>query len=300
MLYVEFYMRSFPSVFGSVVFGVLVGLTGLNAAWAQEPPPYDASPTGMARSERYPALGQGDTTPGTPALPQDLELTVAVGVGYAPEYMGSDDKEAIFVPAIDFEYKDRAFLVIDRDSMMVPYEGLGIKLLAAQDYSVGLNLTYDKGRDDIRGIGETDWTALAGGFAAWHPGIFFVRGQIGADVLNEYNSYKGEVGVGVTGPLNPYLRGKLELSTAFAGQNYVDDYFGITSPQSAISGFAPYSPDGGFYKTSLAGTLQYTITQGAFIQGIARYDMLAGDAKNSPIVEDESAFTIAGTVGYKF
>lgn len=290
----------------SVVFGVLVGLTVANAAWAQEPPPYDASPANFDRSGRYPALGQGDTTPGSPVLPRDLELTVAAGVGYAPEYMGADDKEAIFVPAIDFEYKDRAFLVINRDSMMTPYEGLGVKLLAAQDYSAGVHLTYDNGRDDssdhIRGIGDVGWTALGGVFAAYHPGSFFVRGQLDADLLGEYNSYKGEVGIGFAGPINPYLRGKIELSSAFAGQNYVDDYFGITGPQSAAStaNLALYSPDGGFYKNSLTGTLQYTITQGAFIQGIVRYDALTGDAKKSPIVEDDSAFTLTGMVGYKF
>lgn len=288
----------------SVVFGVLAGLIGINGAWAQQPPPYDASTTVMDRSTRYPALGQGDTTPGTPNLPRDLELTVAAGVGYAPEYMGADDKKAIFTPAIDFEYKDRAFLVINRDAMMTPYEGLGVKLLANQDFSAGVHLTYDGGRDDdnahIDGIGDVDWTALAGVFAAWHPGSFFVRGQLDADVLNEYNSYKGEVGLGLAGPIAPYLRGKIEFSTAFAGQNYVDDYFGITGPQSAASGLAMYSPDGGFYKNSLSGTLQYTITQGAFIQGIARYDMLTGDAKKSPIVEDDAAFTVTGMVGYKF
>ena len=289
----------------SVVFGILVGLTWVNAASAQEPPPYDASPEVMDNSGRYPALGQGDTTPGTPALPRDLELTVAAGVGYAPEYMGADDKEAIFVPAIDFEYKDRAFLVINRDSMMTPYEGLGVKLLATQDFSAGVHLTYDEGRDDdsdrINGIGELDWTALGGIFGAWHPGSFFVRGQLDADLLNEYNSYKGEAGIGFAGPINPYLRGKIELSTAFAGENYVQDYFGLTAAQGAISGLPTYSADGGgFYKTSIAGTLQYTITQGAFIQGILRYDMLNGDAADSPIVEDDSAFTVTGMVGYKF
>lgn len=298
-------MRIF-SVVPCLVLGLLVSLPCVNAAWAQEPPPYDASPQGLEEGTRYPALGQGDTTPGTPNLPRDLELTVAAGVGYAPEYMGADDKEAIFVPAVDFEYKDRAFLVINRDAMMVPYEGLGLKLLANQDFSIGVNATYEERRDDdndhIRGIGEVDWAGFAGGFAAWHPGIFFVRGQIGADMFGEYdNSFKGDIGVGVAGPLNPYLRGRVELSSAFAGEDYLDNYFGITSGQSARSGLKTFSPDGmGFYKTTLAGTLQYNITQGAFIQGIAKYDMLTGDAADSPIVEDENAFTVMGTAGYKF
>src|SRR5688572_4466721 len=149
--------------------------------------------------ERYPALGQDDVTPGSPSLPRDLELTVAVGVGYQPEYMGSDDYEAVFTPAIDFEYKQRAFLVVDREAMMVPYEGLGVKLIANQNFSAGVNVTYDGGREDegtIDGFGEIDWTMVGGIFGAWHPGPFFVRGQVGYDLMDEFDSFKGDLGVG--------------------------------------------------------------------------------------------------------
>lgn len=292
-------MRSF-----SVIFSVLAGLTFVNAAFAQEPPPYQEPVQTYDQGARYPALGQGDTTPGTPQLPQDLELTVAAGVGYAPEYMGSDDYEAIFAPAIDFEYKQRAFLVIDRDSMMVPYEGAGVKLLSNQDFSIGLNLTYDKGRSDdtslANGIGDLDWTVLGGGFAAWHPGIFFVRGQLGYDLLDEFNSYKGEVGLGVAGPINPNWRGKIELSSAFAGEDYNEAYWGIKPFQASASGLPLYNPDGGFYRTSLTGTLQYQFTQGAFVQGILRYDALTGDAADSPLVEDDSQFSAQAMAGYRF
>ncbi len=44
--------------------------------------------------------------------------------------------------------------------MMVPYEGLGVKMIANQDFSAGFNLTYDEGRDTDNGLGDVDWTAL--------------------------------------------------------------------------------------------------------------------------------------------
>lgn len=241
---------------------------------------------------RYPGPNQGDTTPGSPNLPQDLELTAAVGFGYQPEYMGSDDYEGIFAPAIDLEYKQRGFLVINREAMMVPYDGLGVKMLANQDFSAGFNATYDEGRDRVSafGLNEMDWTALGGVFAAYHPGILFVRGQLGYDLLNEFNSYKGEFGAGVAGPITAQWRGMVELSTAFAGENYIDDYFGVGA----------FNPDGGFYRTRLTGALQYQFTQGAFVEGLLRYDQLTGDAENSPIVDDKGQFSATGMVGYKF
>ncbi len=253
---------------------------------------------------RYPGLGDGDTTPGTPQMPQDIELTVAAGVGVAPKYLGSSDYHAIFTPAVKLEYKQKAFLVIDRQAMMVPYEGLGIKMLGDQNWSVGFNMTYDKGRSDntspIRGIGDIDWTALGGVFAAYHPGNFFVRGQVGYDLLNEFNSYKGELGTGVVLPIDPSWRAMLEVDTAFAGEGYAKKFYGINGTQSASSGLPAFSAGSGFYRMGLGGTLQYTLTQGAFVQGVARWDQLLGDAADSPVSDDNSQFMLGTNVGYRF
>ncbi len=264
-----------------------------------------AAPAFAQEPTRYPGLGDGDTTPGTPQLPRDLELTVAVGAAIAPEYMGADDYEFIFDPAIKLEYNQRAFLVVNRQAMMVPYEGLGIKMLANQDYSLGFNLTYDKGRDTdgrIAVLGDMDWTVLGGVFAAYHPGPFFVRGNLGYDLMNEFNSYKGEIGVGYTAPINASLRGMIELDTAFAGENYMDDYFGVSAAQAAASAgrLTAFNPDGGFYRMGLSGTLRYQFTQGAFVSGLARYDWLTGDASDSSVSDDDAMFFLGGNVGYEF
>jgi outer membrane scaffolding protein for murein synthesis (MipA/OmpV family) len=239
---------------------------------------------------RYPGLNQGDTTPGTPSLPQDLELTVAAGVGTAPKFMGSDDYHAIFTPAIDLEYKQRAFFVYDREAMMVPYEGAGVKVFAGQDYSAGISLTYDPGRKDIPGIQSLDWTTLGGIFAAYHPGILFVRGQLGYDMLNEFNGFKGEFGAGVAGPISAQWRGMAELSTAYAGENYLEQYFDAPG----------FNADSGFYRWRLTGALQYQFTQGAFVEGVASYDRLIGDAADSPLSQDDGQFSLRGLVGYHF
>lgn len=264
-----------------------------------------ATPAFAQEPTRYPGLGDGDTTPGTPQMPRDLELTVAAGAAIAPEYMGSDDYQLVFDPAIKLEYNQRAFLVINRQAMMVPYEGLGLKLLANQDYSLGVNLTYDKGRDadgDISALNDMDWTALGGVFAAYHPGPFFVRGQLGMDLMGEFNSYKGELGAGYVAPINESLRGMIELDTAFAGENYFDDYFGVSGAQAAASAgrLTAYNPDGGFYRAGLSGTLRYQFTQGAFVSGLARYDWLVGDASDSSVSKDDAMFYLGGNVGYQF
>jgi outer membrane protein len=256
--------------------------------------------------ERYPGLGDGDTTPGTPQLPQDLELSVAAGVAVQPDYMGASDYEVIFDPALKLEYKQRAFLVVNRQAMMTPYEGLGMKLLANQDFSLGVNVTHDMGREDdsdrIRGIGDVDWTVLGGVFGAYHPGPFFIRGQVGYDLLDEFNSYKGEFGAGIAAPINPSWRGMIELATAFSGENHQEKFFGVSTAQGIATGgrLTTFDADGGFYRVGLSGTLQYQFTQGAFAQGLARIDKLVGDAAESSISEDDVQLYVGTNVGYKF
>ncbi len=66
--------------------------------------------------------------------------------------------------------------------------------------------------------------------------------------------------MGYGGPINPHLRGSIDISTAFAGDGFSKAYFGVSSAQSADSGLAAYNPDGGFYRMGVAGTLQYTLT----------------------------------------
>lgn len=252
---------------------------------------------------RYPGLGQGDVSPGSAALSRDIELTAAVGAALQPKFQGSDDYEAIFAPAIDFEYQQRVFLVIDRHSMMKPYDGLGYKLIANQDVTLGLNLSYDGGRDQsghIRGLGDVDGTAMGGGFAVWHPGVFYVRGMLANDMLNEFNGYKGEFGLGLSGPLAPAWRGMLDLNSAFAGDNYHEAFFGVDAGQSAASGLSQYKAEGGFYRMGVAGTLQYQFTPGVFVQGILKYDRLVGDAADSPVSKRDSQWGLQGMVGYKF
>lgn len=272
----------------SVVFALILSVAGVANA-----------------QERYPGFGQGDTSPGSPSLPQNLELTVAAGVGVQRDYPGSDDYKAVFAPALDLEYKNSGFLVIDRQSMMTPYEGLGYKWFNTQDFTAGLNLTYDLGRDAqgaITGIGDVDWTALGGVFAAYHPGPFFVRGNLGYDLMNEFGSYKGEFGAGWAGPITQTWRGMIDLSTAFAGDGYAKEFYGVTGTQSAATGgrLAPYTAKGGFYNWGLGATAQYQFTQGIFLQGIMRYDQLMGDAADSPITDSKGMVTGKAMVGYKF
>ena len=241
---------------------------------------------------------------GTNDMPRDLQLTVAVGVGAAPEYFGSDDYEAVFVPSLDLEYHN-AFLVINREAMMNNNDGLGYKVLANENFDMGVSVLLDRGRSDdnrhIRGMGDVNPAALAGGFVSGQYGPAFARAQLHMDVLGEYDGgYRGELGTGVKGQLRPDLKGMLETTARYGSENYNEEYFSVSGRQSAATGLRRYNADSGFYQWGLGGTLQYNITPGLFVQGQAKYDKVLGEAADSPVTQSDNQYYVGTNVGYTF
>jgi outer membrane protein len=252
--------------------------------------------------------GQGQSYPGTAnqteAMPRDLQLTIAAGVAIAPEYFGGDDYEAVFVPSVALEYHN-AFLVLNRQAMMVPYEGLGYKFLSNDNFNLGLSVLYEPGRDDdskhIRGYGEVDHTAMGGGFASYQYGPAFARAQVHMDMLDQYDGgYRGEIGAGVTGQLAPDLKGLLETTARYGSENYNEAFFNINGAQSAATGLPAYNADSGMQQWGIGGVLQYNVTPGAFVQAQAKYDAVLGDAADSPVSESNNQFYLGTNVGYQF
>jgi outer membrane protein len=253
--------------------------------------------------QRYEAT-QSHSSNNAYRAPSDLQLTVAVGVAAAPEYFGASDYEAVFAPAIALEYRD-AFLVYDRQAMMTPYEGLGYKILSNQNWSLGVSLLADQGRQDdskhIRGMGDVDWSVLAGGFVAYEHGPYFARGQLHIDTLGEYDAgYRGELGAGIKGQIAPDVSGMLETTARYGSENYNEAFYNVNGTQSAATGLAVHDADNGFTQWGVGGTLRYNVTPGAFVQGLARYDRALEQASKSPVVDSKNQFYLGTQVGYTF
>jgi outer membrane protein len=252
-----------------------------------------------AQAQSYDAYQAPSRSPAS-----DLRLTVAVGAAAAPEYFGAGDYEAVFAPALALEYHD-AFLVYDRQAMMSSYEGLGYKILSNQNWALGVSLLVDQGRQDsskhIRGMGDVDWSVLAGGFVAYEQGPFFARGQLHMDMLNEYDSgYRSELGAGIKGQVARDVTGMLETTARYGSENYNEAFYNVSGTQSAATGLATHDAEHGFTQWGVGGTLRYNVTPGAFVQGLARYDRALGEASQSPVVDNKNQFYLGTQVGYTF
>ncbi len=238
------------------------------------------------------------------SLPAGLDLAVGAGVGYAPEYLGSDDYEAVFLPMITMDYQDLLFLNVHGQ----PYSGddeAGINLIKEDNLTAGLSITYLQGRDandngHLSGLGDVDWTFNGGGFATYEYKDFYGTVKLHHDLLNEHDGFMGKFEAGYNYLFNRQLKGILSISADYGSEDFMETYFGVNAAQAAASGLAQYNADGGFYRSALTGTVIYKVTPGLFVQGTAEYGHLMGEAADSPIVRSNNQFFFGTTIGYMF
>ena len=62
----------------------------------------------------------------------------------------------------------------------------------------------------------------------------------------------------------------------------------MTADESARSGYAAYSPQGGIYAAGVSLEGRYAVTDSLAVVGEVEYSKLVGDAADSPFVEDTS------------
>lgn len=238
------------------------------------------------------------------SLPAGLDLAVGAGVGYAPEYLGADDYQAVFLPTITMDYQDLLFLSIHNQ----PYSGddeAGMYLVNDDNLKAGFSVTYLQGRDEndnghLTGLGDIDWTFNGGGFVTYEYKDFYGTVKLHHDLLNEHEGFLGKFELGYNYLFNRQLKGILSVSADYGSEDFMDTYFGINAAQAGASGLAQYDADGGLYRSALTGTVIYKVTPGLFVQGTAEYGHLMDEAADSPVVRSNNQFFVGTTIGYMF
>lgn len=233
----------------------------------------------------------------------DWNVTIGFGTAYEPVSPGVDEEEFEILPFVDIEYLDRFFLKSER--------GLGAYVLRSQDgpeYGFGFAIGYDAGREEsdarreLDGLGDIDPSAEA---------IFFAEGEVGPVELelelaqglgsDGHGGFRGEVSAGIEAPISDRLALGAGPFLTFADSQYMGSYYGVTSGQAARSSrFERYDADGGLESYGIEATARLKLTQNWSLIGFAAYTRLAGDAKDSPIVENEGFFSGGAIVAYTF
>ena len=246
----------------------------------------------------------------TPTLaaepPLRTSLTVGGGVDVAPRYSGSDENRVSTALVLDYSMRNGFFVSSTR--------GLGYgNNLGNVDYSAALS--YRTGRKDhnvdsddmndgsdyLRGMGNIKGSAL-GVVGLGYNFTPWLSAQLQAEVPFSQRDNGAALHVGIVSPLyhSPKNSVTMALTSSWGTNDYMQTYYGVSASQSAASGFTQYDAGSGIYAWSLNLDWTHNFTERWSVVADAGYTQLAGDARNSPIVQRKSSPTGSLKVTYRF
>jgi len=242
-----------------------------------------------------------DKDPSEPdRLFEDWEFKLGAGVMYAPDYEGSDDYEAGFMPNVEIIWNDRVSLSFD---------GLMVDAVQTENLTLGLGVGMTGGRDAsdndaLKGLGDVD-NSVAG----------VLYGSYQWEMLEFGAGFEQDLGNGHEGALLgleanlilPVIEDKFMIMVGpdmtWASDDYMQSYFGISSTQAGNSAYSKYDAGSGVKDVGLHAMAEYKITNAVSLNMITQYTKLVGDAADSPIVKDkgdENQFFTGLMLNYSF
>jgi outer membrane protein len=247
-----------------------------------------------------------------PSSAQDIDVTLAesagtqmsifgLGVGYAPDYEGSNDYEAVPLIQARINWQQGYFLSLLGNTLRA-------NLVPSRNWHLGPVARYRMERDDvdddrIDDMEEVDAAVELGVFGAYSDERWLLRLTVLKDVADGHDGSLVELGLGYKIPLQE--RGKLTLfaTSTYADSDYMDAYFGIDAADAAASGLSTYDADSGFKDLSAGLAWQYNFNRQWGMLAFAKYTRLLGDAEDSPVVDDagDAGQSLVGVVfNYRF
>jgi MipA family protein len=217
---------------------------------------------------------------------RDWTITMGGGVGYGPDYEGSNDYETSPFPAISLSYRN----IVSIDGPGLRVNALGFFGAEDSGMMAGPLVRLATGREEkdnaaLKGLGDIDTGVDAGVFLAYQLGPVALQISLTKEIADGHGGMQGELSLGYTQMFSDRLSGSVGASTAWADDTYMQKFFGVSGAQSAASGYGAYSAGAGFKSVGLSMGLNYQLSDRVSIAANAGYTRLIGDAADSPIVK---------------
>ena len=215
--------------------------------------------------------------------------TAGLGLGATPDYEGGDDYEAVPIPVIQAQkgFKFGKLIGLHATSNLFDHPNwrLGPSLNFRQGYS-----DVDSNRvDNLTNRGSSLEFGMKGGYEFYvqDDASLNLEVEIQADVSSGHDGWLFTPSIDYSGSLNPSWNLGLGTSLTYANGDYMSHFFSVNRSDSVRSGLEEFDADNGFKDAALYASLSWTWTERWHVHGIAQYRRMMGDAKDSPIVDDE-------------
>ncbi len=226
--------------------------------------------------------------------PLEIDNSQRIGgifIGFAPDYVGSDDYKAVAAPFFRYNFSNSEQYIVLRGF------DLQANVVDHPWFRIGPALNYRFGRDDVENnqvdrMDEIDGAIELGAFVGAEfkdSGNPRQRLLLSLEFLQDISGeHKGSVTTGsIKGwyPLSRQFDLTLGLSTSFGSSDYMDTYFGVDNGDSNRSGLRRYSAHSGFRDVSVTPGVVMHLTEAWKLAAGIRYMRLVGDAEDSPVTK---------------
>lgn len=253
-------------------------------------------------------------------LPSPMEagkaITVALGIGTVPDYVGSDDYRLIPAGGIrgtigSVSFATRAtYLYAD----FLPRREGQINFDVGPIVGVNFNRTGHIDDPVVSLLPDRDVAVEVGGFVGVslhditnpYDSLSF-RVDVLHDIAGAHRSTVVSPNIEFGTPLSRFTYVSASVGMEFASNRFADYYFSISPEDSLVSGLPVFNADGGLEKWKAGILVNQSITGdltgGLSIFGTANYSRLVGDFKRSPIVSlrgSPNQWLLAAGLAYTF
>lgn len=240
----------------------------------------------------------GEKSPQRPqAEASDWSFEVGGGAMVGTAYEGSDKYVFMPVPNLSVEYKNGLFFVGGMG-------GIGSFPLQGENYKVGASVGLAFGRDEdddkdnLRGMGDIDQAVAFNLMGEYDFGPVKLSGKVTKGTDDYGTTATLELGTMIPVAEQVMLMGSVE--STWADSDHMMRYFGVSTTQSARSGYRRFKAESGIKSVGFAVGAIYNITEHWGANLMVKGDQLLGDAADSPITKQDFQPMAFLAVSYKF
>ncbi len=229
-----------------------------------------------------------------------VETSLGLGVGWMPDYEGSDDYEAVPIPYAKVTWGEGGYLLLNGTSLRVN--------LINETFQFGPILQYRRERgnvddDRVERMDKIDGATEAGAFLAYKFDSLLLGIDAVTDISNEHDGYLITLRGAYTFDFCDGSNIVPFISTTYADDDYMETYFQVDPGNVGSSGLSYYEAEACFKDVSLGLNSDMVFSNNWLVQGTAVYTKLLDDAKDSPLVDDvgdDNQFFVGLVLVYKF
>lgn len=223
-------------------------------------------------------------TDGKPVNPARWIVTVGASVEYGSKFEGARTSGFGFMPSFDIRSAD------EPEGMSAPDDNIDYTLLTLGALELGPVIGFRSGRDHsddkaFVGLRHISFTVDGGMFAQYWP--IPDRLRVRAEVRQAFNNSGGLVADLSADVFQRYDKFLFSVGPrlSIADSTYMRNAFGVTEDEARHNHrVEAYTPGGGIKSYGIVAATTYSFSDAWSVQLFGRYDRLAGDAAESPVV----------------